>query len=104
MHTRALGDGDATFPTSKSKSALRFETLNIRTLYKPGAILSLVKEFDKYRLGILVIQEVRWNEKGAMEIENSVIFFGQYDNRRQGGTGFVVKKNIVPFILFFLFI
>jgi len=34
------------------KSALRFGTWNIRTLYQPGAALTLVKEFNKYRLEI----------------------------------------------------
>lgn len=32
------------------------------------------------------------------EIGNSIIFFGQCDNRRQGGTGFIVKKNIASTI------
>ncbi|KAF0714277.1 ribosome biogenesis protein TSR3 isoform X1, partial [Aphis craccivora] len=80
------------------KSALRFGTWNIRTLYQPGAALTLVKEFNKYRLEILAIQEIRWSGQGSTEIDNSIIFFGQCDNCRQGGTGFIVKKNIAPAI------
>ncbi|VVC38783.1 Endonuclease/exonuclease/phosphatase [Cinara cedri] len=53
------------------KSALRFGTWNIRTLYQPGAALTLVKEFNKH---------------------------SQCDNCRQGGTGFIVKKNIASAI------
>lgn len=36
--------------------------------------------------------------RGSREIGNSIICFGQCDNRRQGGTGFIVKKNIVSAI------
>ncbi|KAL4113615.1 hypothetical protein QTP88_017209 [Uroleucon formosanum] len=53
------------------KSALRFKTWDIQTLYQPGVALTLVKEFNKC---------------------------SQCDNRRQGGTSFIVKKNVVPAI------
>ncbi|XP_025418414.1 craniofacial development protein 2-like [Sipha flava] len=78
------------------KLALHFGTWNIRTLYQPGA-LTLVKEFNKYRLETLAIQEIRWSGQGSTEIGNA-IFFGQCDNCRQGSTGFIVKKNVVPVI------
>jgi len=80
------------------KSALRFGTWNIRTLYQPGAVLALVKEFNKYMLEILAIQEIRWSGQGSTEIGNAIIFFGQCDNRRQGGTGFIVNRNLVAAI------
>ncbi|KAL4084379.1 hypothetical protein QTP88_028202 [Uroleucon formosanum] len=47
---------------------------------------------------VLIIQEIRLSGPGSTEIGNSIIFFGQYDNRRQGGTGFIVKKNIASAI------
>ncbi|KAF0770345.1 craniofacial development protein 2-like [Aphis craccivora] len=80
------------------KSALHFGTWNIQILYQPGAALTLVKEFNKYRIEILAIQEIRWSGQGFTEIGNSIIFFGQCDNRRQGGTGLIVKKNIASAI------
>lgn len=76
--------------------ALHFGTWNIPTLYQSGAALTLVMEFNKYRFEILAIQVIRWSGQGSIEIGNSIIFFGQCDNCRQGGTGFIVKKNVVP--------
>jgi len=39
--------------------ALRFGTWNVRTLYHPGAALTLVKEAKRFKLGILALQEIR---------------------------------------------
>jgi len=35
-------------------------------LYREGAVSELVKEMDKYKLHICVLQEIRWPRKGAV--------------------------------------
>lgn len=74
------------------KSALRFGTWNIRTLFKPGAFRTLVDEVEKYRLGIVALQELRWSDTGLMQLKNTTLFYGACDNRRLGGSGFAVNK------------
>jgi len=73
---------DRVMDSRLENSALRFETWNIRTLYQPGAALTLVKEFNKYRLEILPIQEIRWGRQGSTEIGKAIMFISQCDNHR----------------------
>lgn len=79
----------------KWKSALHFGTWNVRTLYQPAAALELVKETERLRLGIVALQEIRWVEKGSLEVESTTLFYGRCDNRRQCGSGFAVHKYLV---------
>jgi len=65
---------------------------NIRTLFKPGAVRTLVNEVEKYRLGVVALQELRWSDTGSMQLKNTTIFYGACDNRRFGGSGFAVNK------------
>jgi len=77
---------------------LTFGTWNVRTLYKPGAAQSMIKEVEKYGLGIVALQEIRWKEAGSIDMGNMTILFGGCDERGQYGVGFAVRKNIVPTI------
>ncbi|XP_029348373.1 uncharacterized protein LOC100575877 [Acyrthosiphon pisum] len=77
---------------------LTFGTWNVRTLYKPGAAQSMIKEVEKYGLGVVALQEIRWKEAGSIDMGNMTILFGGCDERRQYGDGFSVRKNIVPTI------
>jgi exonuclease III len=57
------------FQESKQwKRDMRFGTWNVRSLYRVGAIKSVVGELEKCKLDLVGIQEVRW-ERG--EISNS---------------------------------
>ncbi|XP_015368877.1 PREDICTED: uncharacterized protein LOC107165236 [Diuraphis noxia] len=59
---------------------------------------SMVKEVEKYDLGVVVLQEIRWKEAGNMDMGKMTILFGGCDERGQFGVGFAVRKNIVPTI------
>lgn len=82
----------------KCKSALHFKTQNVRTLYQPGAALALVKETERLKVDILALQEIRCQEEGSLEIENTALFYGICGNRRQCESGFSVHKYLVPAI------
>jgi len=84
--------------TGKRKFGLSFGTWNIRTLFKPGAAQCLVKEIRKYNLGMVVLQEIRWDDKGTLDLQDMNIFYGECNDRRQFGTGFAVHKSIVPLV------
>ncbi|XP_008178936.1 craniofacial development protein 2-like [Acyrthosiphon pisum] len=84
--------------TGKRKPGLSFGTWNIRTLFKPGAAQCLVKEIRRYNLGVVALQEIRWNGKGTLDLQDTTIFYGECNDRRQFGTGFAVHKSIVPLV------
>jgi exonuclease III len=41
------------------KKDMRFGTWNVRSLYRLGAIKSVVRELEKYKLDLVGVQEVR---------------------------------------------
>jgi len=45
---------------------MRIASWNVHILYGAGAVSELVKEMDKYKLHICVLQEIRWPRKGAV--------------------------------------
>ncbi|XP_025423466.1 craniofacial development protein 2-like [Sipha flava] len=77
------------------KSALRFGTWNVRNLFKPGAVGTVVKEIERYKLGVVALQEMRWQDTGSMQISNTTLFFGACDGRRQAGSGFAVNNKLL---------
>jgi len=80
--------------TGKWKNCLSFETWNFRTLFKSRTVQCLIEDTEKN--GLEVLQEIRWNDKGTMDIQNTTIFYDECNEQRQFGTGFTVHKNIVP--------
>jgi len=58
----------------------------------------MIKEVEKYGLGVVTLQEIRWKEAGSMGMGNMTILFGGCDERGQFGVGFAVRKNIAPMI------
>jgi hypothetical protein len=45
---------------------MRIATWNVCVLYREGAVSELVKEMDKYKLYICVLQKIRWPRKRAV--------------------------------------
>lgn len=54
----------------------------------------------KYRLKIMAVLEIRWQETGSLEINNHTIFHRKHDNR-QFNTVFIVHKSLIPAIIEF---
>jgi len=80
----------------KWKNGLSFGTWNVRTLFKPGAVQYLVEEIEKYKLGVVALQEIRLDGNGMIEIQDTTIFYGKCNKHRQFGTGFAIHNNLVP--------
>jgi hypothetical protein len=39
---------------------MRFSTWNVRSLYRAGSLTAAAREFARYKLEIVGVQEVRW--------------------------------------------
>jgi hypothetical protein len=51
---------DSLVRTMHWKNDMRFDTWNVRSLYRVGAMKSVVGELEKYKLDLVGVQEVRW--------------------------------------------
>jgi exonuclease III len=80
------------------KMDMRFGTWNVGSLYRIGSLMIVVRELGKYKLGLVGVQEVRW-EKGGTELADDYTFFlGQGNGDHQLGAGFFVHKRIVSVV------
>ena len=54
---------------------MRFGTENVRNLCR-SVPLTLARELARCKLGLLGVQEVRWDKGGAVKAGNYIFFFG----------------------------
>jgi hypothetical protein len=52
---------------------MKYGTWNIRSLYRSRSITTVAREFARYKLGLLVVQQGRWNRGGTVRV--GVFFF-----------------------------
>jgi hypothetical protein len=58
---------------------LRFGTWNLRSIYRVGLLRAAVEEMSKYKLDLVGVQEVRWDE-GATKPAGEFTFFCEKGN------------------------
>jgi hypothetical protein len=52
---------------------MRFGMWNVRRLYRAGSLMTAVEEPSKYKLGLVGVQEVRW-DRGALNQQANIHF------------------------------
>jgi hypothetical protein len=74
---------------------MRFGTWNVRSLYRAGSIMTVSRELARYKLGLVRVQEVRWDGSGTEPAGEYTFFYGKGNEKHELGTGFLVHKRVI---------
>jgi hypothetical protein len=67
---------------------VRFDTWNVRSLYRAGSVVTVAKGISKCKLDLVGVQEVRW-DRGDTEPAGEYIFlYGKGNENHELGTCF----------------
>jgi hypothetical protein len=72
-----------------------FGTWNIRSLYRVGSLMTVSGELSRYRLDLVGMQEVRWEDSGTVPAGEYTFFYRKGNNNHELGAGFFVHKRIL---------
>jgi hypothetical protein len=61
----------------------RFGTWNVRSLYRIGSLMTVVRELGKYKLYLVGVQEIKWEKGGTQRAEDYTFFYGQGNGDHQ---------------------
>jgi hypothetical protein len=73
---------------------MRFDTWNVKRLYRAGSLATSAREIAKYKLDLLGVWEVRWDRGSSEPVSNYTFFYGNGNENHELGTrSFVHKKT-----------
>lgn len=78
-----------------------FRIWHIHTLFKLRSSQCLIKKIEWYNLGMVALQEIKWNNKSTLDFQDTTIFYRECNDQCQFGTGFAVHKSIVSLVIEF---
>jgi hypothetical protein len=74
---------------------MRFGLWNVRSLYRAGSLMTVSRELSKYKLDLIGVKEVSWEDGSTEPAGEYTFFYGKRNENREVGTGFVVHKRII---------
>ena len=67
---------------------MKLGTWNVRSLYRAGSLKTAARELARYKLGVVGVQEVRWDKEGTVRAGGYNFFYGKGNENNQLGTFF----------------
>jgi exonuclease III len=81
---------------------MRTATWNVRPLYTAGAVNELMKETDKYKADICILQEIRWlGTRTVIKKNYMILHSGPKSDKHEFATGFYISRHIMDYLLDF---
>jgi hypothetical protein len=74
---------------------MRFGTWNVRSLYRAGSLMTVLREPARSKLDLMGVHEVRWEGCGTKPAGEYTFFFGKGNENYELGTDFSVHKIII---------
>jgi hypothetical protein len=76
------------------KKTIKIGTWNVRTMYQVSKTAQVIREMERYQLGILGISECRWTESGRNITQgHTIIYSGRDDNQHTEGVAIIMNKD-----------
>ena len=76
------------------KKDMRFGTWNVRSLYRAGSLTATARELARYKLDLVGVQEVRWDNGGTVRAGDYNFFYGKGNEKSSIGNGiFYTPQN-----------
>jgi hypothetical protein len=74
------------------KMDMRFGTWNFRSLYRSGSLKTVAREWGKYKLDLVGVQEVRWDKGGTEWAKDYTFFNGSVNEDHQGQVFLYIRE------------
>jgi hypothetical protein len=58
------------------KMYLRIGTWNVKSLYRASSLKTLARKLAKYKLDLVAVQNIRWDEGGSQPADDYIFFYG----------------------------
>ncbi|CAG2220119.1 Craniofacial development protein 2 [Mytilus edulis] len=76
------------------KKTIKIGAWNVRTMFQVSKTAQVIREMERYQLGILGISECRWTESGKIITQgHTIIYSGRNDNQHTEGVAIIMNKE-----------